>query len=532
MIRLRHKLFIHTLRVLDQAYLLACLALIVQLDRGRFGPGVRSLAERNLDFLDLSGILVIGLCFNLIFSCFIRYDTDRLTELHTQIKDLLKATAASSFALILVCALFGFARISTAHIALFWGVTSAVGILSRLLLCAFLNGLRRSGYNRRHLLIVGANSRALDIARRIESSSELGYRIVGFIAEPGEADCPRFLSTNGAPHQPHFARPAEPFAASPLSSRAEPALAVAEFPSHNGAQHHFPGDTIRTGTRAARCLGRLDALKSVIGRGTIDEVLICLPVEEHFRSIAEAVQCSYDLGVVVRILPECGTATMMRRFQIEHFEGERVVTLFREQMLFRLFVKRIIDLVVSLLGLLILSPLLVAVSVAVKASSPGPILFLQERVGMNKRRFHLIKFRSMRADAEQRRAELAAMNEMDGPAFKMKNDPRVTPLGRFLRKTSIDELPQLINVLRGEMSLVGPRPPIPSEVDQYEWMYRKRLSIKPGITCLWQVNGRSSTTFKQWMEYDKEYVENWSLWLDLKILLKTIPAVIFPKGAC
>jgi lipopolysaccharide/colanic/teichoic acid biosynthesis glycosyltransferase len=134
-------------------------------------------------------------------------------------------------------------------------------------------------------------------------------------------------------------------------------------------------------------------------------------------------------------------------------------------------------------------------------------------------------------NAEQRKSELARLNEMDGPAFKIKKDPRITPVGRLLRKTSIDELPQLINVLRGDMSLVGPRPPLPAEVEKYEWLYRKRLSIKPGLTCLWQVGGRNQLSFKRWMELDRDYIENWSLWLDFKILLKTIPVVLLQRGA-
>jgi lipopolysaccharide/colanic/teichoic acid biosynthesis glycosyltransferase len=150
---------------------------------------------------------------------------------------------------------------------------------------------------------------------------------------------------------------------------------------------------------------------------------------------------------------------------------------------------------------------------------------------MNQRQFKLYKFRSMVVDAEKRKLGLQHLNERDGPAFKIENDPRTTWIGRFLRRTSIDELPQLFNVLSGEMSLVGPRPPLPEEVERYEWMYRKRLSVKPGVTCIWQVSGRNNIPFHRWMEMDHEYVENWSLWLDLKIILITIPAVIFSRGA-
>jgi exopolysaccharide biosynthesis polyprenyl glycosylphosphotransferase len=189
------------------------------------------------------------------------------------------------------------------------------------------------------------------------------------------------------------------------------------------------------------------------------------------------------------------------------------------------------DIVISTLVLIVLAPLLVLVALLIKFTSPGPIFFTQNRVGMNQRRFRLYKFRSMIAGAEERVHDLAHLNELDGPAFKILNDPRITPLGRFIRKTSIDELPQLFNVLRGEMSLVGPRPPLPNEVEQYEWLFRRRLSVKPGITCVWQVSGRSEVNFQEWMDMDKRYVENWSLLLDLKILLKTIPAVIFCRGA-
>jgi exopolysaccharide biosynthesis polyprenyl glycosylphosphotransferase len=189
------------------------------------------------------------------------------------------------------------------------------------------------------------------------------------------------------------------------------------------------------------------------------------------------------------------------------------------------------DVVISGIMLMVLSPGMLIIAAIIKFTSPGGVFFVQERIGMNRRKFKLLKFRSMCADAEALKKGLAASNEMDGPVFKIKNDPRITPIGRFIRKTSIDELPQLINVLKGEMSLVGPRPPLPSEVDQYEWLHRRRLSIKPGITCLWQVNGRNTVTFRRWMEMDKEYVENWSIWLDIKILARTLPVVLLRQGA-
>jgi lipopolysaccharide/colanic/teichoic acid biosynthesis glycosyltransferase len=170
-------------------------------------------------------------------------------------------------------------------------------------------------------------------------------------------------------------------------------------------------------------------------------------------------------------------------------------------------------------------------ALAIRLTSAGPVLFRQERVGLNGRRFSLYKFRTMIVDAERQRDALLSLNEMDGPVFKISRDPRVTPVGAFLRRSSLDELPQLFNVLWGQMSLVGPRPPIPSEVRQYEAWQRRRLSMKPGITCLWQVNGRNKIGFRQWMAMDLEYIDKWSLGLDLKILAQTIPAVLKREGA-
>ena len=179
-----------------------------------------------------------------------------------------------------------------------------------------------------------------------------------------------------------------------------------------------------------------------------------------------------------------------------------------------------------------LFPLLLLTACLIKLTSPGPFFFIQERVGLNKRRFRLYKFRTMVADAEKRQAELEPLNEISGPVFKIKNDPRITPIGDFLRTTSIDELPQLINVLKGEMSLVGPRPLPVRDYNGFDqdW-HRRRFSVRPGITCLWQVDGPSDIPFQKWMEMDMEYIDQWSLWLDLKILTKTIPAVLQGSGA-
>jgi exopolysaccharide biosynthesis polyprenyl glycosylphosphotransferase len=195
-------------------------------------------------------------------------------------------------------------------------------------------------------------------------------------------------------------------------------------------------------------------------------------------------------------------------------------------------VKRLFDIAASAVLLVLLLPVFGLVALAIRLESPGPILFRQTRVGRWGRLFTMWKFRSMYVDAEARKAALMAQNEMAGGVlFKMKNDPRVTKVGRFIRKTSIDELPQLWNVLRGEMSLVGPRPPVPAEVDEYSLSDRRRLEVIPGITCIWQISGRSEIPFEQQVELDVQYIESQSFWTDLKILLKTVPALLLGTGA-
>lgn len=194
-------------------------------------------------------------------------------------------------------------------------------------------------------------------------------------------------------------------------------------------------------------------------------------------------------------------------------------------------IKRLIDVVCSFLGVLVLSPLFIIIAIIIKMTSKGPVFFSQKRVGKNGKEFDMYKFRSMVVNAEELKEKLAAQNEMSGPMFKMKDDPRVTKVGKFIRKTSIDELPQLWNILKGDMSLVGPRPSLPKEVAQFdEWMY-KRLEVKPGLTCYWQVSGRNNIDFEDWMKLDVKYVEERSLWIDIKLIFKTVFVLFGDKNA-
>ena len=198
----------------------------------------------------------------------------------------------------------------------------------------------------------------------------------------------------------------------------------------------------------------------------------------------------------------------------------------------QVLIKRVADIFISLILICLFAPFFFLIAVLIKITSAGPVFFIQERLGLNKRRFRLYKFRTMVSDAEKKIAGLKDQNEVSGPVFKIKNDPRITRVGKLLRKTSIDEFPQLFNVLKGDMSLVGPRPLPVRDYEGFDrdWQ-RRRFSVRPGITCLWQVNGRSNTPFEKWMELDMSYIDNWSLWLDMKILVQTIPAVLRGSGA-
>jgi exopolysaccharide biosynthesis polyprenyl glycosylphosphotransferase len=262
----------------------------------------------------------------------------------------------------------------------------------------------------------------------------------------------------------------------------------------------------------------------------IDEVIITLPWMYHRKILGIMRQCERE-QVRARIVPDLFQLALSR-VDIEDLGGIPIIGVKEVAITgWNLAFKRASDIVVSLVGLILLSPLLLLISVAIKLDSPGPALFKQVRVGKGGRRFVCYKFRSMRQGAEEERPELADRDEAMGPTFKIRHDPRCTRVGRLLRRTSLDELPQFYNVLRGEMSLVGPRPAIPSEVEQYQEWHRKRLEVSPGITGLWQVSGRSQLTFDEMCLLDIYYLENWTPLLDLKIALKTAPAVLAGTGA-
>ncbi|HEY0777656.1 MAG TPA: sugar transferase [Gemmatirosa sp.] len=275
----------------------------------------------------------------------------------------------------------------------------------------------------------------------------------------------------------------------------------------------------------------LSQLDAFLLHTVVDEVFVALPVRSRYEEIETVLGSCERAGLHARYLADT-FAPAIARPRLGRTSGVSVVSMHMVHDDWRLALKRLVDVCGALFGLVVLSPLLVAIALAVRLTSRGPIFFAQERYGLRKRRFRMYKFRTMVPDAERMLVTLEEQNEATGHAFKIRNDPRVTSVGRFLRRTSLDELPQLLNVLKGEMSLVGPRPMSVRDVSRFdELRLVRRFSVRPGLTCLWQVGGRSDTTFEEWMQLDLQYIDTWSLRLDAKILARTIPAVLQGAGA-
>lgn len=334
--------------------------------------------------------------------------------------------------------------------------------------------VRENGLNYRTVLIVGANHTAMAIADSILHHRFWGFKILGFVL-------------NGEP---------------PLQPR----------------PFGFP------------ILGRIEDIPRIVEDHPVDDVIFAVSRRDLDR-LEDLFLALQEQGIGTRFAIDLFPHTRATA-RLEELDGMPMLTFSTTPMShLQLMLKRLVDMTVSTTILLLSFPLVLLIALAIKATSGGSVLFRQTRCGLSGRLFTLYKFRTMVENAEQRRWELEHLNEMNGPVFKLRRDPRVTGVGRILRRFSLDELPQLWNVLRGDMSLVGPRPPIPEEVARYERWQRRRLSMKPGLTCLWQISGRNQVDFDRWMELDLEYIDSWTPLLDFKILLKTIPVVLTGRGA-
>lgn len=447
---------------------------------GRFG--LAEFFSMRVKLGNLVLFLSFMLAWHILFNVFGLYGSKRMSRRWEEMRDIVAATTLGTCMIAASALAFHIWVVNRIFLALFWLLSTSSVILSRVVIRTALAYARRHGRNTRNLLVIGTNSRAISLVKRIQSKPELGYRILGFADENWEGV-----------------------------------------------------ETVQK--EGYSMVSDLDSLPGYLRKNVVDEIVLALPIRSFHGLGSSIASVCEQQGIIVRFMPNIFDLKEAKH-RTDDFGHDDEPLIGHDSTIvdgWGLAAKRLIDIVVSAFAIIILSPVLVLTAVLVKLTSPGPIFFVQKRLGRNKRMFEIYKFRTMVVDAEKRLKEIEHKNEVSGPVFKIKNDPRVTPLGRFLRKTSIDELPQLFNVLKGDMSLVGPRP---LQVRDYElfdtfgqdWQ-RRRFSVRPGITCLWQIKGRSSIPFEKWMELDLQYIRNWSLWLDLEILAKTVPAVLKGSGA-
>jgi exopolysaccharide biosynthesis polyprenyl glycosylphosphotransferase len=423
--------------------------------------------------------LLIGIAsiiWVIIFWCYDAYSYQRFTSFSTEIKIILKTVLLGILLLLSLLFLIQPGYIPRTLVILFALVNCALLALEKLLLFMIAHFVRLRGHNRKTVLVIGTGDQTKRFMEAIAKNYSWGLDIIGFL---------------------------DPSAA-------------------NVGQEIF----------GKKILGSFEDITTVLHAHQLDEVIFTVSTK-RMAEIRNALEACEREGVPVLIVSDF-LGKIAKTFRADIIYGLPIIGIrYATDPGPSLFVKRLMDIFISLLLLLIFSPVFLIIAIAIKVTSPGPVLYKLNVMGFNRKTFNIWKFRTMLVGAEKMKEQLIALNEIEGPVFKMKNDPRVTPLGRYLRKYSLDELPQLWSVLKGDLSLVGPRAPGPHEVERFESWQRRKLSIKPGLSCLWQINGRSEITrFDDWVKMDLEYIDNWSLWLDIKILWKTIPVVISGKGAC
>ena len=474
----RRKLLISIFRLFDLglmilAFMTAALAVLHQ----SHTVAITEFFSMRVKIQNFAIFLLLGIAWHLIFSLSGLYESRRFSNRRGEVVDVIKVNSFGTFMILVGAIVFHIRLVTPVFLAVFWLTNTGATVASRLLLRFMLGTVRKRGHNLRNIVIVGTNARALEFAHRLISRPELGYRITGFVDQD--------------------------WSGTEVFRKSGYAIA-SDFSS-------FP-----------------QFLRSNI----VDEVVMALPSRSmHDQGSKIAALCE-EQGIALRVLTNIYDLKAVRS-SVAEVEDDPLISHSRCCMEgWPTFAKRVLDFVISLILIALISPGLLIVAILIKLSSTGPVLFIQSRIGRNKRRFNIYKFRTMVVDAEKQMSKIEHLNEVTGPVFKIKNDPRIIPFGRFLRRTSIDELPQLFNVLKGDMSLVGPRPLPVRDYEGFDkdWQ-RRRFSVKPGITCLWQVQGRTSIPFEKWMELDLEYIDKWSLRLDFEILLRTIPTVLRGTGA-
>lgn len=471
-VRRRHLLKLFDISVVLFSFAMATVAALYE-KRVPFADFLM-MRVRVQNFVIFAGFVAI---WHITFVLIGLYRPRRLSSLWGETADVVKATSLGSLWLLIMAVVAHITMMTPIVLVSFWVVSTATMFCSRLTLRYVLGRIRARGHNLRRVLNVGTNARAIEFARKIEAQPELGYSIIGFVDED------------------------------------------------------WPGAAAFRATGYQLCCDFV-GLPNFLRENVVDEVVMSLPLRSYYGQASTVAALCEEHGITMRFLSTLFDLKTARS-RAEEFEGDWLLTHYTgTPQGWSTLAKRAFDFTISLILIVPLAPLFLIVALLIKLTSPGPVFFIQDRMGLNKRKFPIVKFRTMVADAENRRAELQELNEVSGPVFKIANDPRITSIGKLLRKTSIDELPQLFNILKGDMSLVGPRPLPVRDYEGFDqdWQ-RRRFSVRPGITCLWQIKGRSLIHFDKWMELDMQYIDEWSLWLDLKILVKTIPAVLKGLGA-
>jgi exopolysaccharide biosynthesis polyprenyl glycosylphosphotransferase len=467
------RLYIEFCQVADTATALLCiLVAFLFANREHMPTGLEGFLSTRIT---LRNALLVGLfllVWRLSFGICGLYEWRRIAARAKEFSWLVAATAlGSSFTLVFVA----YSATHAFHagvVAYFWVVATCLALSARTILRRITFGWPLA--IPREAIIVGSGPRALRVYRQLSGDSHAGYRVIGFV------------DSNEAITDDEIVR---------------------------------------------NLLGDLDQLESILMRQALDEVVIALPMRSCYRAIQDVIQTCERVGVRAKYLADVFPLSLARP-RFEESPELPAIAMAMAPDDGRLMLKRLIDICGSVAGLIVLAPVMLLTALAIKLTSPGPVIFAQERFGFNRRRFRMYKFRTMTVDAEACQPTLEHLNEAKGPIFKIRNDPRITGLGKLLRRSSIDELPQLYNVLRGDMTLVGPRPMAVRDVTRFtEAALMRRFSVRPGLTCLWQIGGRSELSFDDWMRLDLEYIDQWSLRLDLRILVKTIPAVLRGVGA-
>lgn len=472
MTSLRRRLLLKTFVGFD-LWLLAASLYFAVLGRGATRPS--SIIHLTLHVHTVVGVALLVYAWHLTFNLMGLHQSRRLATQASEFVDVLKTVSIAAMLVAATALMFQLRSITPVATLWFLPISACLLLASRLAMRPLLKAVRRRGHNLRHLLIAGTNSRAIEFAEDVCSRAELGYLLDGFI------DSGWYTPSRG------------------LSQKVVCDIA------------HF---------------------RSYLRDHVVDELVIALPIKSFYGEASQLVELCREQGIVVRVFSDLFSVSTGRS-RVDQIDSRPIVSFYRtpsEEWPFA--AKRLFDIIGSFALLLLFSPVLLLALILVKLDSRGSALFTQDRVGLNKRHFRMYKFRSMVANATELQAELEKLNEAQGPVFKIKDDPRITRIGKILRKTSIDELPQLFNVLKGDMSLVGPRPLPVRDYNGFsqDW-HRRRFSVRPGVTCLWQVKGRSGISFDQWMDLDMHYIDYWSFWMDIKILVKTVPAVLKGVGA-